>query len=134
MTVDGGSIPPIDAKFINNLILCKMTKQNGYDEAGVIRVLSAKQSIRIDPSRKVIEVLKNPTDLGNGSWGKIGFLEKILNYHVTRVDKIVKTHVVKPRKSKPNPKAVKNEFSMVQMTKAAMNKAKNDARKSKPKR
>ena len=49
-----------------------------HDEAKCVRSLSKKKSIRINGN--CIEVLKDATDVGNGSWGKIDFLTKYCNY------------------------------------------------------
>lgn len=49
-----------------------------YDEASCIRSLSKKNSIRINGKR--IEVLKDATNVGNSSWGKIDFLTKYCGY------------------------------------------------------
>ncbi len=54
-----------------------MSKKN-YDEVSVIRSLSKKNDISVDSRRKVIEVVKNSSNVGNGSWGKIDYL---CNYH-----------------------------------------------------
>lgn len=51
-----------------------MAKKHTVDE--VIRSLSKKRDVKINPKDKTIEILdpaKN-NDLGNGSWGKIDFL------------------------------------------------------------
>lgn len=57
-----------------------------HDEASCVRSLSKKNSIRINGN--CIEVLRDATDIGNGSWGKIDFLTKHCDYICIFVDKL----------------------------------------------
>lgn len=72
----------------------KTRKLHSEDE--VIRSLSKKQDIRIDSDEKIIRIISkydekgNPNkalknDLGNGSWGKIDFLQHYCKYYVMKV-------------------------------------------------
>lgn len=72
-----------------------MTNKKHYDEASVIRSLMRKHSINIshDMGRPVIEIEKNATDVGNGSWGKIDYLVKYCDYVVMRVSHIRKRNL-----------------------------------------
>ena len=107
-----------------------MAKKIAYDETSVIRSLSKKNSIQINSVNKTIEVIKNSTDVGNGSWGKIDYLRKVHDYTVIFVTKLNKK--VTPKKiyddedSGINSKTAKREakFNMVVMAKNAMRKAK----------
>lgn len=55
-------------------------KQHNVDE--VLRSLSKKNGCSISNERRTIEIRKHQTDLGNGSWGKIDFLQKRYGYTV----------------------------------------------------
>lgn len=57
-----------------------------YDEASVVRTLAKNPDIEIDGIRKLIEVVIDSTNVGNGSWGKIDYLSKVHGYIVMRVD------------------------------------------------
>lgn len=58
-----------------------MSKKH-YDEVSVVRVLSRKNSIRIakNGACNYIQILKDATDVGNGSWGKIDYLTHVHGY------------------------------------------------------
>lgn len=65
--------------------------KRNYDEASVIRSLSKNPGIgKITPAIGgnigSIEVIKDNTSVGNGTWGKIDFLTKHCNYVVLHVD------------------------------------------------
>lgn len=106
-----------------------MTKKH-YDEASVIRSLSKKNSIRINPVNMTIEVFKDSTDVGNGSWGKIDYLQKVHGYVVLftarRSNKIAPKKTFDDEDSGINSKTAKREakFNMAAMAKSAMRKAK----------
>ena len=107
-----------------------MAKKIAYDETSVIRSLSKKSSIQINPVNMTIEVLKNSTDVGNGSWGKIDYLRKVHGYVVIFMNELSKK--VTPKKTSDdeesgiNSKTAKREakFNMASMAKAAMKKVK----------
>lgn len=61
-----------------------MSKRH-YDEVSVVRVLNRKSSITIKQN-KTINVVKNATDIGNSSWGKIDYLCKVHDYIVVFVE------------------------------------------------
>lgn len=103
--------------------------KNHYDEASVIRSLSRKSSIKINSIEKTIEVVKNNTDVGIGSWGKIDYLTKVHGYVVL----FVKALKNKSTKNLDNDnyngrsnKTAKREakFNMAAMAKSAMKKVK----------
>lgn len=102
-------------------------KKVKYDEASVIKSLRKKSSIRIS-NNKVIEVEKDATDVGCGSWGKIDYLRKVHGYICIFPDKITKVKNVELDYSsnKGSNKTSKREkkFNMATMTKNAMKKAK----------
>lgn len=61
------------------------TRKLKYSEDGVLKSLRKKNDVKVNPTSKTIEVLKNDAknkhnDLGNGSWGKIDFLTKNCGY------------------------------------------------------
>lgn len=108
-----------------------MTKKKSYDEVSVVRSLSKKNSIHINTKTKVIEVIKDNNDVGNGSWGKIDYLTKFCGYVVLFVTNI--NHKPTHKKEmddediKLNNKTMKREakFNMTAMVKSAMKKVKN---------
>lgn len=107
-----------------------MAKKIAYDETSVIRSLSKKSSIQINPVNMTIEILKNSTDVGNSSWGKIDYLRKVHGYVVIFMNELSKK--VTPKKTSDdeesgiNSKTAKREakFNMASMAKAAMKKVK----------
>ena len=107
-----------------------MAKKIAYDETSVIRSLSKKGSIQINPVNMTVKVLKNSTDVGNGSWGKIDYLRKVHGYVVIFADKLSKKVTSKKtsddEESGINSKTAKREakFNMAAMAKNAMRKAK----------
>lgn len=107
-----------------------MAKKIAYDETSVIRSLSKKDSIQINSVGKAIEILKNSTDVGNGSWGKIDYLRKVHGYVVFFTNKLSKKATPKKtsydEESGINSKTAKREakFNMAAMAKNAMRKAK----------
>ena len=107
-----------------------MAKKIAYDETSVICSISKKSSVQVNSVNKTIEVLKNSTDVGNGSWGKIDYLRKVHGYVVIFTTKLSKK--VTPKKTSDdeesgiNSKTAKREakFNMAAMAKNAMRKAK----------
>ena len=99
-----------------------------YDEASVISSLSKKASIRINRVSKVVEVVRDSADVGNGSWGKIDYLCKVHGFHYVFVKSIgaKKKKDFDDSKEKKS-KAAKREdkLNMAAMAKNAMKKAKN---------
>lgn len=101
-------------------------KKKNYDEAKVIRIISKKRDIRVNGVNKTIEVVKNSTEIGNGSWGKIDYLCGVHGYVVLFVKAINKPSIafkddeqeVVTRHSK------RDRFSMAAMSKAAMKRVK----------
>ena len=74
-----------------------MARKQRYTEDEVLRHLSIKRDVSINPHTRTIQVLngkskKSPkvNDLGNGSWGKIDFLRKYRYYHLIFVDEFTK--------------------------------------------
>lgn len=61
-----------------------------YDEVSVVRALSKKSSINVNSIRKEIEIRKDATDVGNGSWGKIDYLCGVHGYHVYRTASVTR--------------------------------------------
>lgn len=110
--------------------MCKvMTKKRAYDETSVVRSLSKKNSIRVNTVEKVIKVMKNASDVGNGSWGKIDYLHKVHGYVYVFVTSLGKKRVNNTDNDSVdvgNSKTAKREakFNMAIMSKNAMRKAK----------
>lgn len=101
-----------------------------YDETSVVRSLSRKGSIQIDTVNKTIEIVKNSTDVGNGSWGKIDYLHKVHGYIPVFVANLIKKSnskkFIEDDDFDINNKSSKREtkFNMASMAKAAMKKVK----------
>lgn len=101
-----------------------------HDEATCVRSLSKKSSIRIQ--NKCIEVIKNCTDVGNGSWGKIDFLTKVCGYTLLFVKQHsgkqinVFNNIKYDQESPITAKDIKRErkFNMAFMAKTAMKRVK----------
>ena len=105
-------------------------KKKAYDEASVIRSLSKKNSVRISIAERKIEIIKNATDIGNGSWGKIDYLHKVHGYipvFVSSINKKKINNTDDDTVNVGNNKTAKREakFNMAAMSKNAMRKAKN---------
>lgn len=107
-----------------------MAKKKVYDEVSVVRALSKKASVYVNTVEKRIDIVKNNTELGNGSWGKIDYLTHVHGYvpvFVSNISarksikKIIETDTDNTR-SKSSKREAK--LNMAAMTKAAMKKVK----------
>lgn len=111
-----------------NIKLCKIMKKVHYDEASVIRAISKKKGVNVKVNDKIIEVLRNQTDVGNGTWGKIDYLVKVHNYIVLFVKGFnnKSNKIVNEENNDVSTKVAKRErkLNMVIMTKNAMRKVK----------
>ena len=107
-----------------------MAKKVAYDETSVVRSLSKKSSIQIDTTEKIIRVVYDNTEVGNGSWGKIDYLTKVHGYIVLFVKNISRKFTSNKSSDdedrKTNSKTAKREakLNMAAMAKSAMRKAK----------
>lgn len=105
-------------------------KKRNYDEASVVRSLSKKNSIYVDTVNHVVEVMKDSTDVGNGSWGKIDYLCKIHKYIVCFTAKLIKKPFINKDfnddEIKTNSKVSKREakLNMAAMIKSTMRRVK----------
>lgn len=72
-----------------------MSRKRSYDEASVVRAIEKKASIKIvrTGTGKFIEVVKNATDVGAGTWGKIDYLVKVHGYFQHFVNKVDKRFI-----------------------------------------
>lgn len=98
-----------------------------YDEVSVCRSLSKKHDISIDIQRKVIEVVKNTTSVGNGSWGKIDYLCNYCGYCAIMVNGISarkRNDVQQCAEDKISARILVLNFNMAETTKNAMKKVK----------
>lgn len=68
-----------------------MTKKVSYDEVSVAKSLNKKTEISINTNIKRINVKKNATNVGNGTWGKIDYLCKVHGYHYFFADNVGKS-------------------------------------------
>lgn len=108
-----------------------MTKKKVYDEVSVVRSLSKKSSIYVNTVEKRIDIVKNNTELGNGSWGKIDYLTHVHGYVPVFVTNISARKSVKKftdtdldnTRSKASKREAK--LNMAAMSKVAMKKVKN---------
>lgn len=107
-----------------------MAKKKVYDEVSVVRALSKKASVYVNTVEKRIDIVKNNTELGNGSWGKIDYLTHVHGYvpvFVSNISarksikKVIETDADNTR-SKSSKREAK--LNMAAMTKAAMKKVK----------
>lgn len=107
-----------------------MAKKKVYDEVSVVRSLSKKNSIYINTVEKRIDIVKNNTELGNGSWGKIDYLTHVHGYVPVFVTSISSRKSVKKvtdtDTDNVRSKASKREakLNMAAMSKAAMKRVK----------
>lgn len=107
-----------------------MSKKRTYDEASVIRSISKKNSVQVNAIGHVVEVVKNSTDVGNGTWGKIDYLRKVHGYVVVFTIKLSKKRT--PKKTmyddvdNTNSKTAKREakLNMAAMVKSTMRRVK----------
>jgi hypothetical protein len=74
-----------------------MARNQRYTEDEVLKRLSVKRDVSINPHTRTIQVLNGNSkkfpkanDLGNGSWGKIDFLCNHREYHWIFVDEFTK--------------------------------------------
>ena len=104
-----------------------------YDEVSVVRALSRKSSILIttNGAYKYIQILKDATDVGNGSWGKIDYLAHVHGYIPVRVKTFSGGRNYITAKSEDNNSVVdtktakrERKFNMATMTKNAMKRVK----------
>lgn len=74
-----------------------------HDEANVIRSLMKKRGeIKVDAITKVIEVVKNASNVGIRTWGKIDYLVHYCGYHQIFVTNVGRTTALD---------ATRNEFT-----------------------
>lgn len=108
-------------------------KRKSYDEVSVVRALSHKSSIRITTNGafNYIQILKDATDVGNGSWGKIDYLTHVHDYIPIKVTSFGggKNRInanSEDNNSVIDTKTVKRErkFNMATMAKNAMKRVK----------
>lgn len=108
-----------------------MSTKKVYDEASVVKSISKKKSISVSTVNKIINVDRNATDVGNGTWGKIDYLCKVHGYTYAFMSEVVS----KARNKKVNnndeevavnSKAAKREakLNMATMAKSAMRRVK----------
>lgn len=105
-----------------------MSKKH-YDEVSVIRVISRKTSVSVDYDVKVIQVLKDATDVGIGTWGKIDYLCNHCNYRYIFVKNLTNKNIFKKSDTDNDVKVGSNKstkreakLNMAKMAKDAMKK------------
>lgn len=109
--------------------LRKIMGKRHYDEASVVRSLDKKKDVRVDSVNKTVEVVKNSTEVGNGSWGKIDYLHKVHGYLYVFVKKIagkINYSATDNDSADVDTKTAKRErkLNMATMAKTAMRRAK----------
>lgn len=120
----------IQTIIINHFKLRKVMARKHHDEASCVRSLSKKNSICIIGN--CIEVLRDATDVGNGSYGKIDFLTKQCGYVCIFVTKLKSkaSRMLNTKEDGDNTpitsKAAKRErkLNMATMAKTAMKRVK----------
>ena len=96
-----------------------MSKKRNYDEASVINSISKKNSVQVNTVDHIIEIIKNSTDVGNGTWGKIDYLCKVHGYVISFTTKLSK----KPTPKKTTDEDVDNINSKTAKREAKLNMA-----------
>lgn len=92
-----------------------MSTKKVYDEASVVKSISKKKSISVSTVNKIINVDRNATDVGNGTWGKIDYLCKVHGYTYAFMSEVV---------SKARNKKVNNDEEVAVNSKTAKREAK----------
>lgn len=103
-----------------------MSNKN-YTEISVVKSISKKHSVKVDTVNKIIKVLKDCTDVGNGTWGKIDYLCKLHGYFLNRIygnDSNITSNEDNDSKNYTKADKRKNKINMAAMTKNAMKKVK----------
>lgn len=98
-----------------------------YDEFSVVKSISKKHSVKVDTVNKIIKVLKDSTDVGNGTWGKIDYLCKVHGYMLNRIsgdNSNIASNEDNNSKNYTKADKRKNKINMAAMTKNAMKKVK----------
>ena len=105
-----------------------MSKKH-YDEVSVVRVISRKSSVSVDSHVKVIQVLKDATDVGIGTWSKIDYLCNHCNYRYIFVTHLSNKNFFKKSNTEDDIKVGSNKstkreakLNMAKMAKDAMKK------------
>lgn len=101
--------------------------KNRYDEASVVRRLSKKASININAREKTIEIVKDNTDVGIRSWGKIDYLCNYCGYIRFFTKSVKKVKVYTDDSQDTNIKYSKrNKLNMASMIKSTMKQVRNN--------
>lgn len=98
-----------------------------YDEFSVVKSISKKHSVKVDTVNKIIKVLKDSTDVGNGTWGKIDYLCKVHGYMLNRIfgdNSNITSNEDNNSKNYTKADKRKNKINMAAMAKNAMKKVK----------
>lgn len=104
-----------------------MSKKH-YDEVSVIRSIERKPSVKVDSQIKVVQIVKNATDVGIGSWGKIDYLCSVHGYRYIFVQSLSGKRAIKKNENdeikQGSNKTTKREakLNMAKMAKNAMKK------------
>lgn len=98
-------------------------KKQKYDEASVVRSLKKKSSITITHN-KVIEITKDATDVGCGSWGKIDYLCKVHDYFYRFVKRAIKVKSNDNEYGSNKSNKREQKLNMANMARNAMKRAK----------
>ena len=69
---------------IKNFNNKKIMKKNYSEKLVVSSILKTKKSVKIDTVKKVIFVPTDNIEVGNGTWGKIDYLQNCHGYVVVR--------------------------------------------------
>ena len=96
-----------------------------YDEASVIKTLNKKGSVNVDTINKVVEIVKDSNDVGNGTWGRIDYLCHYHNYCYVFVTNLSRKKIIKVKLNDDEPVITKGKhFNMSTMVKENMKKMK----------
>jgi hypothetical protein len=116
-------LAPNSIIIINNLFKSrKIMSKKHYNEASVVRALAKKAGVRVNG--KIIEVVKDNTSVGNGSWGKIDYLCHVHGYIQIFVKEIKSKPIITNVDDESTIYTKRNKFNMATMAKAAMKRVK----------
>lgn len=95
-----------------------------YDETSVIKSFKRFKSISIDSINRTIFIVKNNTELGNGSFGKIDYLIKYRGFKINYVDYLAKKPKVVNNEDNYKVTSKRDKVNLVNMTKDIMKRYK----------
>lgn len=100
----------------------------GYDETSVIRFFKRNREISINSSTKTIYMIKNTTNTGNGTIGRLNYLTKYCGYVLQYCDKLIRNNKVITKNAVedviPDIKHNRDKCNIIDMTNANLRRNK----------